>query len=61
MNPLLFLAYAGHGSAAEHLVDIGIRAVIYGAVSRVMREMTLTEVLILAAVAVVAFIAYHRA
>jgi hypothetical protein len=58
------LAYAGHyahhASGLDWLLDVAVRAVIYGAIGRLMRSLTLPEVLIVAAIVIVAFLAYRR-
>ena len=58
------LAYAGH--AAHHvaggldwLAEIVVRGVLYSAIGRVMRHLTLTEAVIVAAIVVCAFLAYR--
>jgi hypothetical protein len=59
------LAYAGH--CAHHaagdldwLPELVVRGVLYSAIGRFMRSLTLTEVLLVAAIAVIAFMAYQR-
>jgi hypothetical protein len=60
------LAYAGHyaphasGGGLDWLAEVVVRGVLYSAIGRVMRSLTLTEALIVAAIAVVAFTAYQR-
>ena len=60
------LAYAGHyahhasGGGLDWLAEVVVRGVLYSAIGRVMRSLTLTEALIVAAIAVVAFTAYQQ-
>ena len=57
------LAYAGHyahhasGGGLDWLAEVVVRGVLYSAIGRVMRSLTLTEA---AAIAVVAFTAYQQ-
>jgi len=57
------LAYAGHyhhaNGGVDWLVDIAMRSVIYSVVGRLLRSLTLPEALAIAAVAIVAFLAYR--
>jgi hypothetical protein len=56
--------YAGHYHHAtgglDWLLDAAVHAVIFSTVSRVLRSLTLPEVLIVAAIVVVALMAYRR-
>jgi hypothetical protein len=59
------LAYAGHyahhaGGGMDWLLNAVVHAVIFSAVGRLMHRLTLPEVLIVAAIIVVAFLAYQR-
>jgi hypothetical protein len=56
------LADAGHHSAGglDWLLEMVVRRVVYGAISRFMRSLTLPEMLIVAAIVVVALLAYQR-
>ena len=59
------LAYAGHyahhaGGGVDWLLNAVVHAVIFSTVSRLLRHLTLTEALIVAAIVVVAFLAYRR-
>lgn len=56
------LAYAGHHAASggvDWLINAMVHAVIFSTVSRVLRTLTLPEVLLVAAIVVVAFLAYR--
>jgi hypothetical protein len=62
---MLALAYAGHMShhasgGMDWLLNAVVHAVIFQVVGRLMRTLTLTEVLTVAAIVVVAFLAYRR-
>lgn len=58
MNALPF-AFHGH-SAGAYLADIAMRGVIYSTINRVVRALTLTEVLVVCALAVGAFLMFSR-
>jgi hypothetical protein len=58
------LAYAGHyahhaSGGLDWLLELVMRGVLYSAIGRLMRSLTLPEVLLVAAIAVVAFLAYR--
>ena len=58
------LAYAGHyahhaSGGLDWLLDVAVRAVICGAIARLLRHLTLPEVLIVAVIVVAAFLAYR--
>ena len=48
------------GGGLDWLAEVVVRGGLYSAIGRVMRSLTLTEALIVAAIAVVAFMAYQR-
>jgi hypothetical protein len=53
--------YAHHASGGlDWLLNMVVHGVVYAAISRVIRSMTMPEVLLLAAVVVVAFLTYQR-
>jgi hypothetical protein len=51
--------YAHQAGGLDWLLNAVVHAVIFSAVGRVMRSMTLAEALIVAAIVVVAFLAYR--
>jgi hypothetical protein len=57
------LAYAGqhahHASGLDWVLNAVVHAVIFSTVSRLLRSLTLPEALIVAAIVVVAFLAYR--
>jgi hypothetical protein len=61
MPPVLAYAghYAHHASGLDWLAEVIVRGVLYSAIGRLMRSMTLPEALIVAAIVVVAFLAYR--
>jgi hypothetical protein len=54
-----FLAYH-HANALGWLADVAMRGVIYSTIGRVMRSLSLTEVLIVCAAAVCLFLVFNR-
>ena len=58
------LAYAGHyahqSGGLDWVLNAVVHAVIFSTIGRLMRSLTLPEVLIVAAIVVVAFLAYRR-
>ena len=62
---MLPLAYAGHyahhaSGGLDWVLNALVHAVIFSTVSRILRHLTLPEVLIVAAIIVFAFLAYQR-
>jgi hypothetical protein len=49
-----------YASAGSWIIDLIMRGILYNAIGRVMRSMSLQEVVLVAVLAVVAYLAFRR-